>query len=590
MSTSKTAELLLKVKTAGADAVDSLAESLDSIKEIGVAAFAAISAVIIKAIDEYKEAEEASNALNQSMVNQGIYSSDLRDAYDEQAQSLQKLTKFGDDEITSAQAILQTYLGQTKISKELTEATLNLATAKKMDLNTAAELVGKSIGTETNALARNGIEVTANASQQQKLAEVLDGIEGKWSGQAKAAAQGLGTLEQLQNVVGDLFEVIGERLAPVVTLFSRKLIGLGTDTATTTPILDGFLWVVQQLVRSGIIVGGVFDAVSKVISINLGTAIGAISQVLDGQFKNAWTTLKQSIDDYKKVLPDTYQATMERIKEVDAAFLQSKSVHLDKEVELVRASKEKESKVKEEFAASEAAKKLEQDILQQQIDMQLLEASEENRARVQLQARIKAQEQILKTTTDSHKKLAAQQEIFNLNELQKQAIIDKQKEDNFKATLGVITSLQNSSNKNLAMIGKAAALTQIAIATPEAVAKAYTLGPIAGPIAAGLVYTAMAAQAAQVAGIPLAEGGLVHARPGGVQTTIGEGGEDELVTPLSKLPQLGLGGGGGSITVNFNGPVMGDASQAREFAIEMDRQLLRLRQNGESVSFDERVT
>jgi TP901 family phage tail tape measure protein len=56
-------------------------------------------------------------------------------------------------------------------------------------------------------------------------------------------------------------------------------------------------------------------------------------------------------------------------------------------------------------------------------------------------------------------------------------------------------------------------------------------------------------------GVPMAEGGIVRARPGGILANIGEGGEDEAVIPLSRLSQFtsGRGGGGGSmvnITVN----------------------------------------
>jgi hypothetical protein len=41
----------------------------------------------------------------------------------------------------------------------------------------------------------------------------------------------------------------------------------------------------------------------------------------------------------------------------------------------------------------------------------------------------------------------------------------------------------------------------------------------------------------------LAEGGIARARPGGHLAVIGEGGEDEVVAPLSKMTQLGRAGG-----------------------------------------------
>lgn len=582
----KVAELLLKVKTIGAESVDKLSESFDAIKQAGTIAFAAISAVVVKSIMDYKEQEEATNKLTQAMINNGIYSKALSSAYADQASALQKVSIFGDEQITNAQAILQGYLGQTQVSKELTRATLDLATAKKMDLASAAEMVGKSIGTSTNALARNGIEVTSNASQQQKLEEVLKALEGRYNGQAEAATKGLGSLVLLKNVVSDLFEEIGARLAPAVTYFTTKLIGLGRDTATTQPIIDAFVGSLKLATQVGVVVAAIFDQASKVISITLGTAIGTIVQLLDGQFKQAWETVKTGATDAVNSIPETIKTAYSRIEEIDKAFSANKEAARIEEEQKILESNSRKSIAAQEFEASEASKRMETMLANQQLEMQALEAGESQRAMAQLNARIKAQENIIKATASADKKLAAQNALFRLNEEKMQLISDQNMTNNKKDTFATIATLQNSSNKNLAIIGKAAALTQIAIATPEAVAKAYTLGPVAGPIAAGLVYTAMAAQAAQVAGIQLAEGGIVKARPGGVQATIGEGGQDEMVIPLDRASEFGLGSSGERVIINFNGPVMGDETQAREFAIAVDRQLLKLRQNNESVAFD----
>lgn len=81
-------------------------------------------------------------------------------------------------------------------------------------------------------------------------------------------------------------------------------------------------------------------------------------------------------------------------------------------------------------------------------------------------------------------------------------------------TLNTFATLGRSSNKTLAAIGKAAAITQIAIATPPAVASAIKWGtelggPPLGAIFAGITKVAMAAQAAQVAGLSFEQGGIV---------------------------------------------------------------------------------
>jgi hypothetical protein len=99
----------------------------------------------------------------------------------------------------------------------------------------------------------------------------------------------------------------------------------------------------------------------------------------------------------------------------------------------------------------------------------------------------------------------------------------------------------------------------------------------------------MAAQAANVMGIQLAEGGIVMPRPGGTQATIGEAGQAEAVIPLDRAGEFGLGGGGTNITLIVNGGMLGSDTEAREFAMAIDKELLKLRRNNESVSFDSGV-
>ena len=62
---------------------------------------------------------------------------------------------------------------------------------------------------------------------------------------------------------------------------------------------------------------------------------------------------------------------------------------------------------------------------------------------------------------------------------------------------------------------------------------------LAGIALTGLIGAIIAAVASASAGAPkLAKGGGVKASPGGTNVIVGEGGEDELITPLSKIGQL----------------------------------------------------
>ncbi len=581
------ASLLLRIKTAGQEALTAVGDGLEKIGEIGAVAFAAISAVVVKSIHDFKEQEDATNQLSRAMVNNGIYSTELKNKYLEQATAMQQITTFGDEQVINAQAIIQGYIGQTKVSDELIKATLDLASAKKMDLNSAAELVGKSIGTETNALKRNGVEVTSNATQSQKLGEVISGLNDHFRGAAEAAAQGYGGILQLKNILSDLAENLGERLQPVFTLVINGLKTLGTNSTQTGMQMEGFVAVLHTLANAGIAVFGIFDTVSKVIGTVLATAVEGVTALVEGKFSQAWDIAKEGAKESGTIIADAYQQTADRMSATDAAFATKKMENLQKEEQNIKDSNARKAAVAQQFDDEEAVKRLSKMIEQQQIEMTLLAASEEEKEMAQVAAKIKAEENILNTTTDAHKKRQAEQAIFDLNEIQKENIKNETMKKNRESTLATIATLQNSSNSQLAALGKAAAITQIAIDTPVAISKALAaFPPPFNFAAAGVVGAAMAAQAAQIAGVQLADGGIVMPRPGGIQATIGEGGQAEAVIPLDRMGEMGMGGGGGTnVTLIVNGGMLGSASEAREFALAIDKELLKLRQNREAVSF-----
>lgn len=587
----KEASLLLKIKTVGEDVLERVGNGIRALGGVATAAFGLISAAVVKAVSEFEEQEQATNALTRAMVNQGVYSRELAKTYKDQADELSALTAVGGEEITGAQAILQAHLGEMKVSRELTRATLDLAQAKGIDLKTAAEMVGKTIGTSTNALARNGIEVNTNASKQEKLAQVLDAVNSKFGGQAEAATQGLGGgLRVINEIVNNLFETLGGKLAPVIILFVGKLKNLATDTATVDSIMSAFVGTVRLLTNAGVIVSGVFQAVASVLGTGLAAAIESVSALVKGNFSQAFQLAKLGVTESGSAIVKSYTDTRDRMKEVNAAFAETQAQDLAKEEQLEKESLARRSEVRQKAALDDAIKAREQQITQQEIDMQLITASEEQKSLAQIDAQLKTQQEIYKNASTSGAKLAALNNIHRLNEQKAEELASQQKIKNRGDTFATIATLQNSNNKALAVAGKAAAITQIAIETPVAIAKALSaFPPPFNFIAAGLVGTAMAAQAANIAGVQLAEGGIVMPRPGGTQATIGEAGQAEAVIPLDRMSEFGMGGGGASVTIVSYGGLLGSESEAREFARAVDRELLKLRQNNESIAFDSGV-
>lgn len=106
-------------------------------------------------------------------------------------------------------------------------------------------------------------------------------------------------------------------------------------------------------------------------------------------------------------------------------------------------------------------------------------------------------------------------------------------------TFATIATLAGSNNKTLAAVGKAAALTQIAIDGPQAVTKALAAFPPPFNLAAATaVGAAVAAQAAKVAGIGFATGGIiggnVSGATDGADNTFFKGREGEAVLTASQ--------------------------------------------------------
>lgn len=218
---------------------------LNNIALVAGAAFAALTAEVAFSVAAYKEAEDAAKSLTQALQNQGIFTEDLRDTYKSYADQVERATGIDGDAIIAAQALAQGYLGQTKITQELTTAIADLSAAKGIGLNQAAILVSKSIGTSTNALAREGLQLSDTATKAEKYAQVLEFVQGKYGGQAQAAGEGLGALQKLQTSFGNLQEAIGQRFAPTVERGALALKGLIDRIASNEPLLNFVVIMIQ---------------------------------------------------------------------------------------------------------------------------------------------------------------------------------------------------------------------------------------------------------------------------------------------------------------------------------------------------------
>ena len=137
----------------------------------------------------------------------------------EQAQALQKVTLFGDEETINAQALLASMGLQADAIRRLTPLVQDLAVKQGTDLRSAADLVAKSVGSSTNALSRYGITIEGAVGSAERLQSAIDELNRVAGGQARAAAlAGAGGLQQFKNELSDIGEDVGSVLLPALNL------------------------------------------------------------------------------------------------------------------------------------------------------------------------------------------------------------------------------------------------------------------------------------------------------------------------------------------------------------------------------------
>lgn len=580
------ARLILRIKQVGKEALDSVSESISSLKVHFLVAAAAIVGFGIKAVMSFREAELASNQLDQALAQQGIYTRELSQEYKKLSEELQRKSQYDDDAIKTAMASVQMQIGQEKVTRELTVAILDLATAQKMDLNSAAQLVGKSIGSSTNALARYGVEINAAGSKSEKTAQLIEQLNQKFGGQSEAAAQGLGSLALLKNTMGDFAEVVGKTMSPYIVLFTQKFVAMTEAMQTNQSVILGVDFVMRTLsntlsiiVATGQITINTFNAMAA--------SLTAAGLAITGNFKEAGNLLKvawsDTATDIKQNLTDLY---------TDLEEINTNRITKDAEIESARGQKllEQSAINNELIKAQESQHQLELATMRGVSDEALaLQVLESQRARLieeqenekdhtkKLEQELKKRE-LDKKISDERYKLS-QTALLKFNKWVDENHI-KDKQDTFSR----IETLTDSNNQVLVSIGRAAALANIAISTAEGVARA--LGAFPPPVnfaMAAAVGAAGAVQSAKVMGVKLAEGGIVQASPGGTAAIIGEAGRDEAVIPLGDDRASSMFGSQNNININVYGGLLGDESSARELALAIDQELYKLKRNNESM-------
>lgn len=205
-------------KGLGRDVVDGLGTKFTQLGNRIAAAFA-VSQVIAfgrACVDAFKEAEKSANQLRFAVTNisnEGVKAFGRLIA---QAEKLQSISIFDDEQIQNTQTQLIQFGLTTAQVEKLVPQIIDLASAQGTDLANATDKVLQGLNGQMRSLKLAGVAFEDTGSKTENLA-ILSEKLAKFQGSAAVALNtSAGAAQNLSNQIDEVQEKIGEKLAPVI--------------------------------------------------------------------------------------------------------------------------------------------------------------------------------------------------------------------------------------------------------------------------------------------------------------------------------------------------------------------------------------
>lgn len=167
----------------------------------------------VEASQEFLKAEQASLRLGVALHNAG--GSSFKQALDEQASALQRLTGIEDEQITAVQTMLASMGVAPELIERTTKAAINLSVATG-SLESAARLLARTEGQGSEDLKKYNLSVDETIPKQERFVALLAETEKQYAGLIDQQPQILKQTNELKGAWRDLVEAIGSRLVNTV--------------------------------------------------------------------------------------------------------------------------------------------------------------------------------------------------------------------------------------------------------------------------------------------------------------------------------------------------------------------------------------
>jgi len=174
-----------------------------------------------KAIDMIKEsiADAAKNEvqiqkLNLALSNAGQYSKEASNHFVELAESIGKTTAYSADSVLQIEAMARNYAISNEETEKLTKASVELAAATGISLDSAVQRLGMSMSGFSTHLQRLIPGVEKLSSEQLRHGQALDFVLSKYSG---TAAESVNTFAGRMTLLNHAFEASNEVRGKMIT-------------------------------------------------------------------------------------------------------------------------------------------------------------------------------------------------------------------------------------------------------------------------------------------------------------------------------------------------------------------------------------
>lgn len=499
------------------------------------------------------EQENALNKLSQALRVTGSFSEQAVEDFDAFSDELERNSLFAGDVVLSQVAVAKSFGATNQQAKDLVQAAANLSATFGGSLEENVQKLAKTLSGVVSKDLRAAIpELKSLSAEAVQSGEAIKLVNQNFGG---AAASQVDTYTGQINQLTDAFGKIQEEVGNLITQSDFVKGAFESVTSTIFNLIDGIkeYQAEQKLLEQGFVDNQAeINALSGQYA-DLTAEIERQQAIINKQGPNKALVSTSEIQ-FAETRVKALSAEADKLFQIintnqQAIALEEKKTGGDpanrvriQTAEEIAAIEERNIAIKElegQFALQQDQLKLEQDLAEKERfgvrtaeDIQALADFEYAKSQLQYDAAISRANQL---GTVEEKEAAKRKALLNkqlkdgqISNDEKKKLLDQEIRDE-QAFFSAAISLSTSKNKELAAIGKAAALYEIALKSEQAIGSSYAFGtkaggPVLGTVFAGIAAAAMAQQAARVAGVSgFAGGGIV-----GQGATMG--GDNRLAT------------------------------------------------------------